>query len=103
MTVPDNFYNKYFLGIPILQQALFYSFVGDTMKQENPTPDNAFETIAKNFTGDSGMDINLLKEAINMKYCKILTATKEQAAESVFTADALCAVENKPYEVCLLA
>ena len=77
LTVPDNLYNKYFLGIPILQQALFYSFVGDTMKQENLTPDNAFETIAKNFTGDSGMNINLLKEAINMKYCKILTATKE--------------------------
>lgn len=65
------------------------------MKQENPTPDNAFETIAKNFTGDSGMNINLLKEAINMKYCKILTATKEQTAESVFTADAVWSLGYK--------
>ena len=65
------------------------------MKQENPTPDNAFETIAKNFTGDSGMNINLLKEAINMKYCKILTATKEQTAESVFTADTVWSLGYK--------
>ena len=59
------------------------------LKVDNPTPDDAFSHIARNFTGDGGMNINLLEEAINMKYCKILTLQSAQTKESVFLSNAL--------------
>ena len=58
------------------------------LKKENPTPDDAFAHIATNFVGDGGMNIDLLKEAINLKYCKVLTLGETQTEESAFLQDA---------------
>lgn len=63
-------------GTPINKQTLLTDETAHLLelKQECPTPDDAFAQIGKNFTGDGGMNINLLEEAINMKYCKIIEA-----------------------------
>lgn len=56
------------------------------LKVDNPTPDDAFSHIARNFTGDGGMNINLLEEAIHMKYCKVLTHEGQRSAIADFYA-----------------
>lgn len=65
------------------------------LKKENPTPDDAFAHIATNFVGDGGMNINLLEEAINMKYCKVLTLGETQTEESAFLQDAVWSLGYK--------
>lgn len=64
------------------------------LKTENPTPDDAFSHIARNFVGDGGTNINLLEEMINMKYCKIIEAD-QAAVEPWLAAGALkCVVDS---------
>jgi len=59
------------------------------LKVDNPTPDDAFSHIARNFTGDGGMNINLLEEAIHMKYCKVLTHEGQRSAVADFYASSI--------------
>ena len=59
------------------------------LKVDDPTPDDAFSHIARNFTGDGGMNINLLEEAIHMKYCKVLTHEGQRSAIADFYANAI--------------
>jgi hypothetical protein len=63
-------------GTPINKQTLLTDETAYLLelKQECPTPDDAFSHIARNFTGDGGINVNLLEEMIHMKYCKILEA-----------------------------
>lgn len=77
-------------GTPINKSTLLTDETAHLLeiKIENPTPDDAFSHIARNFTGDGGMNINLLEEAIHMKYCKVLTLQEESTKESVFLSDA---------------
>lgn len=64
------------------------------LKTEDPTPDDAFSHIARNFVGDGGTNINLLEEMINMKYCKIIEAD-QAAVEPWLAAGALkCVVDS---------
>jgi hypothetical protein len=58
------------------------------LKKADPTPDDAFSQIAKNFTGDRGMNINLLEEMITMKYCKVIET--EQTALNPWLAAGAC-------------
>ena len=77
-------------GTPINKQTLLTDETAKLLelKQPEPTVENAFEQIAKNFTGDMGINTNLLKEAINMKYCKVLTLEDTAADISAFYANA---------------
>jgi len=77
-------------GTPINKQTLLTDETAKLLelKQTDPTVENAFEQIAKNFTGDMGINTNLLKEAINMKYCKVLTLEDTTADISAFYANA---------------
>lgn len=59
------------------------------LKKENPTPDDAFAHIAKNFTGDGGTNINLLEEAIHMKYCKVLSTEEASSDIAAFYANSI--------------
>lgn len=64
------------------------------LKTEDPTPDDAFSHIARNFVGDGGTNINLLEEMINMKYCKIIEA-EQAAVDPWLAAGALkCVVDS---------
>lgn len=64
------------------------------LKTTDPTPDDAFLHIAKNPTGDRGININILEELINLKYCKMLEV--EQAAINSWLAAgaAKCVVDS---------
>lgn len=83
-------------GTPINKQTLLTDETAYLLelKNENPTPDDAFSHIARNFVGDGGMNINLLEEMINMKYCKILEA--ESASVNLWLAEgaAKCVCES---------
>lgn len=70
----------YEVGTPLNKQSLLSDETAYALelKTLEPTPNDAFLHIANNFTGDSGMNINLLEEMINMKFCKILEANKAQ-------------------------
>lgn len=59
------------------------------LKIDNPTPDDAFAHIAKNFTGDGGTNINLLEEAIHMKYCKVLSTEAVNSECAAFYANSI--------------
>jgi len=59
------------------------------LRVDNPTPDDAFNHIARNFTGDGGMTINLLEEATRMKYCKVLTHEGQRSAIADFYANTI--------------
>lgn len=63
------------------------------LKVDDPTPDDAFNHIARNFVGDGGMNINLLEEMINMKYCKIIEA-EHSAINTWLAAGALKCVAD---------
>lgn len=59
------------------------------LKVDNPTPDDAFSHIARNFTGDGGTNINLLEEAIHMKYCKVLTTEEPSSDVAAFFSNSI--------------
>ncbi len=83
-------------GTPINKQTLLTDETAYLLelKTEDPTPNDAFTHIAKNFVGDGGMNINLLEEMIHMKYCKILE-TEQSSLHPWLGAGALkCVVDS---------
>lgn len=83
-------------GTPINKQTLLTDETAYLLelKQQNPTVDDAFSHIAKNFVGDGGMNINLLEEMINMKYCKIIEASKVTADPWLAAGAGKCVCES---------